>query len=182
MNGGAESMNDTLRQRIAENRDRAPAMTVTLERKRRELAACDAAILDEKRVLRALDRLSELLPKLLASEQKKLFRLVIERVEVSSILQRNLVSLRMKLHLPQLVEGMEERVMTGMSAKTRAIPSACSRHEFRSTGRFCGRFAWHGRNPRSICARRAYRTRWLGTGPKTWTCDETVRTPSNCRG
>lgn len=114
VNTGLDAVSDTFKQRMIELDAERQRLTVALERKRHELAACDAAVLGEKRVLDALDRLGTLLPHVSPAEQKELCRLLIDRLEVRraepvAVSERNVVHFRMTLHLPRLVEGMEER-------------------------------------------------------------------------
>lgn len=127
VNGGMETVTDSLKQRMAELDAERQRLTVAIERKRYELAACDAAILNEERVLNALSRLGMLLPQVPPSEQKELCRLLIDRLEVSRSVAmtggtRSVVNFRMKLHLPRLVEGMEEKVVSTAPAKRMAPP------------------------------------------------------------
>ncbi len=127
MNGGMEGVTDTLKRRMVELDAERQRLTVAMERKRYEVAACDAAMLNEQRVMDALSRLGNLLPHVPPSEQKELCRLLIERLEVSRPMptppgSRLVVDLRMKLHLPRLVEGMEERVEGAGSTNRVPLP------------------------------------------------------------
>lgn len=127
VNGGMDTVTDSLKQRMAELAAERQRLTVAIERKRYELAACDTAILNEERVMNALSRLGTLLPQVPPSEQKELCRLLIDRLEVSRSVAgstglRNVVHFRMKLHLPRLVEGMEEKLMSLGPAKRMAAP------------------------------------------------------------
>lgn len=127
VNGGVEIMTDSLKQRMVELDAERQRLTVAIERKRHEVTSCDTAILNEERVVAALSRLGTLLPQVSPSEQKELCRLLIDRMEVSRAVpvspgNRNVVNLRMKLHLPRLVQGMEERVGGGAPANRGAAP------------------------------------------------------------
>lgn len=127
VNGGVDSVNDTLKQRMADLETDRQRLTVAAERKRYEMAMCDAAILNEERVMTALSRLGTLLPEVPPAEQKELCRLLIERLEVkranpSAVDGRNIVGFRLKLHLPRLVEGMEERVVGTAPANRTPMP------------------------------------------------------------
>ncbi len=127
INGGLDGVTESLKRRMSELDASRQRLTVALERKRYDLAACDAAILNETRVMDALGRLGNLLPQVPPVEQKELCRLLIERLEVSRPMptspeSRLVVDLRMKLHLPRLVEGMEERVVGVAPANRLPLP------------------------------------------------------------
>jgi DNA-binding MarR family transcriptional regulator len=94
-------------------------LLVQLEKKRQEIAACDAAAFDAQRVQASLERLGAILPNLTPEEQIELVRLFVDRVEVRHPAKsqfgaalddggtRRVLALRIKLHLPRLVQGME---------------------------------------------------------------------------
>jgi DNA invertase Pin-like site-specific DNA recombinase len=129
VNAGLDAVSETFKQRMTELDGERQRLTVALERKRHELAACDAVVLGEKRVLDALDRLGALLPQVSPAEQKELCRLLIDRLEVwraepVSVSGRNVVHFRMKLHLPRLVEGMEERAGDAKRPNQLSFPSS----------------------------------------------------------
>ncbi len=124
---GLDAVSDTFKQRMAELEAERQRLTVALERKRHELAACDTAMLNEARVLGALDRLGVLLPQVPPAEQKELCRLLIDRLEVRRVVPvsasgQNVIHFRVKLHLPRLVEGMEERVVDAKRPKRSPFP------------------------------------------------------------
>ncbi len=127
VNGGLDAVTDTFKQRMAELEAERQRLTVAHERKRHEIVACDAVILNESRVLGALEQFGALLSRVPPAEQKELCGLLIDRLEVRraapiSVTGRNLVHFRMKLHLPRLVEGMEERVVGSARPKRSSLP------------------------------------------------------------
>jgi len=63
MEGGMALITESYKRRVAELHNERQRITVELERKRHEIAACEAAILDEKRVASALEKPDTLLPK-----------------------------------------------------------------------------------------------------------------------
>ena len=120
--GGLELLGDDLRKRAQTLRLEQQRLMVERERKRQELAACDAAALDEQRIRHSLERIATLLPQLAPDEQKELVRLFVQRVEVGTPPKaghsppatddssaRRILAVRIKLHLPGLVEGIEGR-------------------------------------------------------------------------
>jgi DNA invertase Pin-like site-specific DNA recombinase len=108
-----------LMQRAESLRIEQDQLTVQLERKRQELAACEAASFDAQRVQSSLERLGTLLSKLAPAERIELVRLFVDRVEVREPAKsqfgasvddggtRRVLALRIKLHLPRLIEGVE---------------------------------------------------------------------------
>ena len=116
--GGMEVVSENFKERVNELEQNRQKLTVNLERKRHALLTSEAALLDQKRVVKALARLSEIVPKMPFQEQKELFRLFVERIDVRRASGRamegsRLLDLKVKMQLPRLVEGMEERVAKG---------------------------------------------------------------------
>jgi DNA invertase Pin-like site-specific DNA recombinase len=125
--GGVEVVSDSFKERVGELEKQRQHVTVNLERKRHEIVACDAAIMDQKQVVRALAQLGDLLPKIPFQEQKKLFRLFVDRIEVRKVggragEGRRLLELRMKMFLPRLVEGLAAQLSTGAVRQRPTFP------------------------------------------------------------
>ncbi len=135
-NDGADALRDALIRRAAELRDERQRLLVEQERARQALVASDATALEEKRIRENLDRLGQVLPNLPPAEQKELIRLLVERVEVrgtapsarrktpgESVIPidaaTRVMEINIKLHLAELVRGMEERA----AAQTKSIPN-----------------------------------------------------------
>ena len=127
MEGGVEVITESYKRRVAELQNDRQRLMVEIERKRHEIMACEAAMLDEKRVVSALGKLGTLLPKVPFTEQRELCRLFLEKMEVRKVAARpdegrRLLEFRVKLHLPRLVEGMEERVVDAVKLKKSPFP------------------------------------------------------------
>lgn len=127
MNVGTEAITEAYKQRVAELQAERQRVTVELELKRHEVAACEAAMLDEKRIAAALEKLDTLLPKLPMPQQKELCRLFLEKIEVRKTAgrpeeSRRILEIRMKMHLPRLVESMEERIVDAVKPKRSVLP------------------------------------------------------------
>lgn len=117
--GQTGALGPELMQRAESLRAEQDRLLVQIERKRQELAACEAASFDAQRVQTSLERLGTILPKLTSDERIELVRLFLDRVEVREPAKsqfgasvddagtRRVLALRLKLHLPQLVEGVE---------------------------------------------------------------------------
>lgn len=137
--GGVEALGEVLVRRATELRVERQRLLVVQERKRQELAACDAIILEERRITENLEKLGQALPNLPPPDRKELVRLFIERVEVRRLVpnarrkasdnaatepepEARVMELRIKLHLPDLVRGMQER-----AANARAEPRVAVR-------------------------------------------------------
>lgn len=116
--GEAGALGPELLQRAETLRGEKDHLTVERERKRQELVACETAVVNEGRVQQSLDRLNSILPQLSVDERIELVRLFVDRVEVREPSRtrfgasldegaRRVLALRLKLHLPRLVEGME---------------------------------------------------------------------------
>jgi len=141
--GGVEVVSASFKERVGELEKQRQQLTVNLERKRHEIVACDAAVMDQKRVVKALARLGEIIPKMPFQEQRELFRLFVERIDVGKAggrtgEGRRLLDLRMKMHLPQLVEGMEERVIRGGVSQRSRLPITVRGVAFDATVDFSG--------------------------------------------
>jgi DNA invertase Pin-like site-specific DNA recombinase len=113
--GGVEVMGDMFTAHVNELRNERQQLLVARERKQQEIAACDAARLNAQRIQQSIEQFGVLLPRLTAIEQKELVQLFIERLDVRRVLsnaaERRLLELRFRLHLPRLVEGMEQKVL-----------------------------------------------------------------------
>jgi hypothetical protein len=117
--GSAGALGPEIMQRAESLRMEQDQLLVQLERKRQEIAACEAASFDAQRVQASLERLGTILPKLTPDERIELVRLFVDRVEVREPAKsqfgasvddgstRRVLALRFKLHLPRLVEGVE---------------------------------------------------------------------------
>lgn len=125
--GGAGALGPELMKRAESLRGEQDQLVIEREKKRQELVACDAEIFNEKRVQDSLERLTTILPELAPSEQAELMQLFVDRVEVREPARtqfgaslnegesRRVLALRIKLHLPRLVEGIERVDGTGRS-------------------------------------------------------------------
>jgi DNA invertase Pin-like site-specific DNA recombinase len=121
--GGLEVLGETLKNRVQLLRTQQQGLLVERERRRQELVATEDARLDEQRIRSSLERLGSLLPRLEFEEQKELVRLFVQRVEVNEVVGKKggetprpvphdparVLAVRIKLHLPALVQGIEER-------------------------------------------------------------------------
>jgi len=115
--GGAEMLNEELRERAADLKAEKQRFLVEREQVRQALLDCDQDALDIDRLTRATMRFHDLFPELTPDEQKALVALCIARVEiraksgaVTSDGER-VIELKLKLHAARLVEGMENRVV-----------------------------------------------------------------------
>jgi hypothetical protein len=125
--GGMEMLDEALKTRALELRAKQQGLMVERERRRQELVATETAQLDEQRIRTSLERLRSLLPKLELAEQKELVRLFVQRVEVDRAPGNRtaganqpadqegarVLAIRIKLHLPALVQGIEDRESIG---------------------------------------------------------------------
>jgi len=124
--GSAEALGEVLVRRATDLRTERQRLLLDQERNRQKLSACEATVLEERRISLSLDRLREILPALPPVERKELIRLFVERVEVRRVVaaalrkaavvplppsdgENRVMELRIKLHLAELVEGMEQR-------------------------------------------------------------------------
>ncbi|MDP1578811.1 MAG: recombinase family protein [Candidatus Didemnitutus sp.] len=117
--GGADVLGDSLRERATELRAEKDRLIVAREQKRQQVDACDATQLTEKRILGALERVAEILPKMDVSARREFIHLFVERVEVRkrSVRQRagqpaepaRMMEVKVRLHVPRLVEAMDEK-------------------------------------------------------------------------
>ncbi|MEN9402022.1 MAG: hypothetical protein RL091_725 [Verrucomicrobiota bacterium] len=129
--GGTEVLGGELRERAAELRTEKDRLLVEREHKRQQVEACDATTLTEKRIQDALARLGETLPKLEPEARREFVRLFVERVEVTKrapLLKRGeapeparLMEVKVRLHVPRLVEGMDEKTWTETRTQRRAV-------------------------------------------------------------
>jgi DNA invertase Pin-like site-specific DNA recombinase len=123
--GGAEVLGEALVRRATELRAERQRLLVAQERKRQELAACEKTVLEERLITENLGKLGQALPNLSPQERKELIRLFVERVEVRRLSpnvrrrpstsdsggepEARVMEVRTKLHLPELIQGMQER-------------------------------------------------------------------------
>ena len=116
--GGSEVFGEELRTRVTALRAERDRLVVQRERQRQLLESCDARVVDEKRITQSLERLSEILPKLPPAEVKQFVHLFVERLELRPVSARALpgqpsasriLEIRLRLHVPRLVEGMNEK-------------------------------------------------------------------------
>ncbi|MBL9217567.1 MAG: recombinase family protein [Opitutaceae bacterium] len=126
--GGADLLGEELKQRVLTLRERRQELIVKREQVRQDLRGCDEAMLNEKRILAAIDRLGELLPRMKPEEQKQLVSLLIERIdiragrEVGHGAPQRPLQLEIKVHIPELVEGMEQKVIVGDGLRHTVAP------------------------------------------------------------
>jgi DNA invertase Pin-like site-specific DNA recombinase len=126
--GGADMLGDELRQRVFALREKRQELVVRREQLRQDLRAFDEAAIDEKRVLTAMSRLGASLPRLEPAEQKQLAGLMVERIDVKALrptedgMAHRPLQFEIKLSLPRLVEGMEERVIVDQDDCPRVLP------------------------------------------------------------
>jgi hypothetical protein len=140
-NDGADALREALIRRAADLRDERQRLLVEQERARQALVAAEAGALEERRIRDNLERLGQVLPNLPAAERKELIRLFIERVDVRGVTPSTrhkpqgesamatadaatrIMEINIKLHLAELVRGMEERAaaQSESAASRRAI-------------------------------------------------------------
>ena len=126
-NDGADALREALIRRAADLRDERQRLLVEQERARQALVASEAGVLEERRIRDNLERLGQVLPNLSPAERKELIRLFVDRVEVrgatpntrrkpqegsataSADAATRIMEINIKLHLAELVRGMEER-------------------------------------------------------------------------
>jgi len=139
-NDGADALREALIRRAADLRDERQRLLVEQERARQALVASEAGALEERRIRDNLERLGQVLPNLPPEERKELIRLFVERVDVrgakpntrrkpqedsamSSAATARVMEINIKLHLAELVRGMEERAaaQSESAANRRAI-------------------------------------------------------------
>ncbi len=139
-NDGADALREALIRRAADLRDERQRLLVDQERARQALVASEAGALEERRIRDNLERLGQVLPNLPAAERKELIRLFVERVDVrgakpstrrkpqedpvmASATAARVMEINIKLHLAELVRGMEERAaaQSESAANRRAI-------------------------------------------------------------
>lgn len=116
--GGAGALGPELLKRAEILRSDQTQALVERERKRQDLAACEAGQLNEIRVIESLGRFTTILPRLSSEERTELVRLFVERVEVRSPgrvhageaanEKERILAVRIKVYLPGLVEGVEK--------------------------------------------------------------------------
>jgi hypothetical protein len=128
--GGVEVFGADLRARATELRTEKDQLLFAREGMRQQIDACDTTLLSEKRILEALDRLGSTLPKLDAATQKEFVHLFVERIDVNKRALRpkaspepvRMLEVTLRLHVPRLVEGMNETIRTETNTQ-RAAPS-----------------------------------------------------------
>lgn len=127
--GGVEALGEALTKRAEELQIERQGLLRRQERRRQELALCDATVLEEKRIAEGLRNLGRTLSNLPPAEQKELVRLFVERVDVrrpavkqskgaAALPAPRILEIGVKLHLPELVRSVaEEKVETQMTAQ-----------------------------------------------------------------
>lgn len=140
-NDGADALREALIRRAEDLRDERQRLLVEQERARQALVASEAGALEERRIRDNLERLGQVLQNLPPAERKELIRLFVERVDVrgatpskrrksqegsataSADAATRLMEINIKLHLAELVRGMEERAaaQSESAASRRAI-------------------------------------------------------------
>jgi DNA invertase Pin-like site-specific DNA recombinase len=121
--GGLEVLTEELRKRAAALREDKQQKLVERERLRQDLAAYEENAPDIKVIRHALERFKQVFPSLEQEQQRDFVTLITDRIEVRpaaqpsphakgvrSQLPGRAFSLRIKLHVPNLVEGMEDRM------------------------------------------------------------------------
>jgi len=126
--GGADVLGDELRQRVGTLRDRQQTLILKREQLKQDLRGCEEVALDEKRVLAATRHLGDSLPRLDPADQKELAGLIVQRIDVRALrstedgMAHRPLQFEIKLSLPKLVEGMEERVVVDAPDRPRLPP------------------------------------------------------------
>ncbi len=120
ISAGGKQIAEELAEEVAQLKDRKQTQIVQRQRLSQELGACEGEVLDEQRVRQSVEQFGQVLQGMSRDEQKTLVGLFVERIEVRpgrndegaarSVSVRRL-ELHMKLNLPRLIEGMEERLM-----------------------------------------------------------------------
>lgn len=131
ISAGGKQIAEELAEEVAQLKDRKQTQIVERQRLSQELGACEGEVLDEQRVRQSVEHFGQVLQGLSRDEQKTLVGLFVERIEVRpgrndegaarSVSVRRL-ELHMKLNLPRLIEGMEERLMTTGTGKPSLSP------------------------------------------------------------
>lgn len=140
-NDGADALREALIRRAGDLRDDRQRLLVEQERARQALVASEAGALEERRIRDNLERLGQVLPNLPPTERKELIRLFVERVDVRGVTPSTrrkpqeesatasvdaatrIMEINIKLHLAELVRGMEQRAVgqSESAASRRAI-------------------------------------------------------------
>lgn len=126
ISAGGKLIAEELAEEVAALKDRKQAQTVERQRMTQELAAGEGEILDEQRVRKSVERFGQILEGLSRDEQKTLVAAFVDRIEVrpcaddegpahSASVRR--MELQMKLNLPQLIDGMDERLLVAGTAR-----------------------------------------------------------------
>ncbi len=120
MAAGGKLIAEELAEEVRTLKERKQTQTVERQRLSQELAACEGEVLDEERVRSSVARFGEILQGLSRDEQKALVGAFVDRIDVrpaagdvgtSMFVSVRRLELRMKLNLPRLIEGMEERLL-----------------------------------------------------------------------
>ncbi|RRJ94947.1 recombinase family protein [Opitutaceae bacterium TAV4] len=122
--GGLEVLTEELRNRAIALREEKQQRLVERERLRQDLAACEEKAPDTEVIRHALERFNHVFPTLEQEQQRDFVTLITDRIEIRPAPQPSLrtegtgrklsgrgFSLRIKLQVPNLVEGMGERMM-----------------------------------------------------------------------
>lgn len=132
--GGVDVLGDALTRRVQELRSQHQQLMIECQRRRQALAACETAIYDEQRIRQSIEQLGTLLPRLSPEERKELVRLFVLRVELRNPkartrqtdlrdVQNRRLALKIKLSLPELVQGVEarEQLSSGWASRQRPV-------------------------------------------------------------
>ena len=109
-------------------------MLLEQERARQALVASEAGALEERRIRDNLERLGQVLPNLPPAERKELIRLFVvrgakpstrrtpqEELATTTAAAARVMEINIKLHLAELVRGMEETAMRFLGLKRKEI-------------------------------------------------------------
>ncbi|EIP98777.1 site-specific recombinase, DNA invertase Pin [Opitutaceae bacterium TAV1] len=135
--GGLDAISDELRERATAAREEKQRKLVERERLCQDLAACEQQGLDIETIRLALERFSRVLPTLEQEQQRDLVTLITARIDIhprrmpASATSRAF-SLRIRLRVPNLVEGMAGHIVveqprcgpSGTSPKLLALEAA----------------------------------------------------------
>ncbi len=120
MAAGGKLIAEELVEEIGSLKDRKQTQTVERQRQAQELAACEGEVLDEERVRSSVARFGQILQGLSRDEQRALVGAFVDRIDVRpgvgddeapKLVSVRRLELRMKLNLPRLVDGMEQRLL-----------------------------------------------------------------------
>jgi DNA invertase Pin-like site-specific DNA recombinase len=131
MASGGKMIAEELAEEVRTLKERKQTQTVERQRLSQELAACEGEVLDEERVRSSVARFGQILQGLSRDEQKALVGAFVDRIDVrpgkddggadQAVSVRRL-ELRLKLNLPRLIEGMDERLLVTAPEKPSLKP------------------------------------------------------------